>query len=81
MEYVHQTIGSSALSDIFDLPPTLRNKEVEVIILPMQKKEEAKQEYKQGFKVNMGFLKGKVPELPDSFFDPLPEEDLEAWGL
>ena len=28
---------------------------------------------------NIGFLKG--PSLPDSFFDPLPEEDLELWGL
>ena len=86
MEYVRQTIGSAALNGIFDLPPTLRNKEVEVIILPIQQNavtetEETKQEYKQGYKVNMGFLKGKVPELPDSFFDPLPEEDLQAWGL
>ncbi|MCL2352071.1 MAG: hypothetical protein FWC55_06015 [Firmicutes bacterium] len=22
-----------------------------------------------------------VPPLPDSFFDPLPEEELELWGL
>ena len=22
-----------------------------------------------------------VPPLPDSFFDPLPEEELQAWGL
>jgi hypothetical protein len=29
----------------------------------------------------LGFLKDKVPPLPDSFFDPLPEEDLQAWGL
>jgi hypothetical protein len=29
----------------------------------------------------LGFLKGIVPPLPDSFFDPLPEEDLQAWGL
>ena len=29
----------------------------------------------------LGFLKDNVPELPDSFFDPLPEEDLQAWGL
>ena len=30
-------------------------------------------------KLNMGFIEG--PELPDSFFEPLPEEDLQAWGL
>ena len=27
----------------------------------------------------LGFL--DLPPLPDSFFDPLPEEDLQAWGL
>lgn len=27
----------------------------------------------------LGFLKGKLPPLPDSFFDPLPEEELQAW--
>lgn len=27
-----------------------------------------------------GWLKGKVPNLPDSFFfDPLPEEELRLW--
>ena len=31
--------------------------------------------------LKLGFLKDKVPPLPDSFFDPLPEEDLELWGL
>ena len=28
---------------------------------------------------NIGFLSG--PPLPDSFFEPLPEEELELWGL
>ena len=32
-------------------------------------------------KRQLGFLKDKVPPLPHSFFDPLPEEDLQAWGL
>jgi post-segregation antitoxin (ccd killing protein) len=26
-----------------------------------------------------GFLKGKVGPVPDSFFDPLPEEELRRW--
>jgi len=30
-------------------------------------------------KRKLGFL--DLPPLPDSFFDPLPEEDLQAWGL
>ena len=32
-------------------------------------------------KLKLGFLKDKIPPLPDSFFDPLPEEELQAWGL
>ena len=32
-------------------------------------------------KRQLGFLKDKIPALPDSFFDPLPEEELQAWGL
>jgi len=30
-------------------------------------------------KIKLGFVKGSP--LPDSFFDPLPEEELQAWGL
>ena len=29
-------------------------------------------------KRKLGFVAG---HLPDSFFDPLPEEELQAWGL
>ena len=29
--------------------------------------------------LQLGFL--DLPPLPESFFDPLPEEDLQAWGL
>ena len=36
---------------------------------------------KQVSKIKLGFLKDKVPPLPDSFFDPLPEDELELWGL
>ena len=78
MEYVRQTIGSAALSGIIELPPALRNKQVEVIILPA---EDIAQEQSKPPKRQLGFLKDKVPPLPDSFFDPLPEEDLQAWGL
>ena len=38
-------------------------------------------EEKPNHALRLGFLKDKVPSLPDSFFDPLPEEDLELWGL
>jgi hypothetical protein len=80
MEYVRQTIGSSALEGIIEIPPMLRDRKVQVIILPAENEaEESKHEEMRGNKINIGFLPG--PELPDSFFDPLPEEDLQAWGL
>ena len=36
MDYVRQTMGSAELSGIIDLPPTLRNRMVQVIILPAE---------------------------------------------
>jgi len=76
MDYVRQTVSSDELSGIFNLPPTLRNTTVEVIILPVQKeKSEDTDDSKSGIK--FGFMPG--PSLPDSFFDPLPEEDLQEW--
>ena len=75
MEYIRQTISSTKLNNLFDLPPTLRNKDVEVIILPIESNtiETPRQ------KLHLNFVKGSP--LPDSFFDPLPEEELQAWGL
>ena len=77
MEYIRQTINSYKLYDIFTIPQSLRNKMVEVIILPVEidTEKELKREIK------FGFIKDRVPPLPDSFFDPLPEEDLQLWGL
>ena len=75
MEYLRQTISSAELSSIFDIPLELRNKRVEVIILPAENDIPKKKKHE----VRIGFLEG--PPLPDSFFDPLPEEDLQAWGL
>jgi len=72
MEYLRQTLGSALLSDIFDLPQSLQDKKVEVIILPA----EGDIPQKPNYKVQLGFLSG--PPLPDSFFDPLPEEDLQV---
>ncbi|MCL1816879.1 MAG: hypothetical protein FWG43_04685 [Clostridiales bacterium] len=78
MEYISKTISSSELSGIFEIPPTLRNRKVQVIILPA---DETIQEQPKPKKRQLGFLKEIVPPLPDSFFDPLPEEDLQAWGM
>ena len=75
MDYHRQAIGSAKLIGIFDLPPTLRNRKVEVIILPAENDVDEKPD----FKCHLGFL--DIPPLPNSFFDPLSEEDLQAWGL
>ena len=75
MDYLHQTINSAKLAGIFNLPSALHDKLVEVIIIPA--KNTAAEPSKQ--KRNLGFLHG--PPLPDSFFDPLPEDELQLWGL
>jgi len=75
MEYLRQTVDSSALRGIFNLPSSLRDKRVEVIILPAENIAETKTKPK----LRLGFVKGSP--LPESFFDPLPEEELQAWGL
>jgi len=36
MEYVRTTVDSPRLYDIFDIPPKLRGKMVEVIIMPLE---------------------------------------------
>ena len=77
MEYLRQTVNSSELNNIFNnLPPSLRNKRLEVIILPAENNDT---DEKSKSKRPLGFAKGA--EIPDSFFEPLSEEDLQAWGL
>ncbi len=74
MEYIRKTVDSSSLSGVFDIPASLRNKQVEVIILPVEKAAGAAKRERQ-----LDFV--KAPPLPDSFFDPLPDEELRLWGL
>lgn len=76
MECIRQTIGSSALDGIIDIPLTLRNKKVQIIVLPA---EDDTAEQPKSQKRQFGFAKG--PEVPSSFFEPLSEEELQAWGL
>ena len=71
MEY-RQTIGSAALNGVLNLPPILRDRQVEVIVMPVEEPKATRK---------FDFLVDKTPPLPDSFFDPLPEEELQAWGL
>jgi hypothetical protein len=76
MEYMRQTIGSAELNGIFEIPPSLRNRRVQVIVLPAESyaPDEPKPQKRM-----LGFAKGA--EIPDSFFAPLSEEELQAWGL
>jgi len=76
MEYLRQTIDSDKLDGVFALPKSLINRRVDVIILP---EEDDSGSGISRPKRRLGFV--KAPPLPDSFFDPLPEEDLQAWGL
>ena len=72
MSYYNQMIDSNNLKTVLDLPEDLRNKQVQVIVLPVQ-------EQKPKGKRRLGFLPG--PPIPDSFFEPLSEEELQEWGL
>ena len=76
MEYVRQTVSGAALNNFIPLPPVLRNRRVQVIVLPAMDDDISET---QDYRCNVGFAKGA--EVPDSFFEPLPEEDLQAWGL
>ena len=77
MEYHRQTMNSEVLSGVLDLPPSLQSIEVDVIILPAVNK--ISEVTKPKRKRKLDFV--DVPPLPDSFFDPLPEEELQLWGL
>ena len=80
MEF-RQTVSGADLNSVFmNIPQSLRNRRVEVIVLPADNPD-AVAEPKSKRQLNLDFLAGKVPSLPDSFFDPLPEEELQAWGL
>jgi hypothetical protein len=76
MEYISKTIGSSELDGIFEIPPMLRNRTVQVIVLPV---DNIVSEQSKPKKRPLGFARGA--EVPDSFFEPLSEEELQAWGL
>ena len=76
MECVRQTVSGVELNSFIKLPPALRDRIVEIIVLPA---ENTDIEERPNYKCNLGFAKGA--EIPASFFEPLPEEDLQAWGL
>ena len=77
MEYIRQTIGSDILSGIIDIPKSLSGKKVEVLILSVEDDDNTPE--KPNYALRLGFAKGA--EIPDSFFEPLSEEELLLWGL
>ena len=54
-----------------------REENGEIILTPIVEPET--KDNKDNPKRKMNFVEG--PPLPDSFFDPLPEEELQAWDL
>ncbi|MCL2224736.1 MAG: hypothetical protein FWB96_07200 [Defluviitaleaceae bacterium] len=76
MNYIRQVVGGDKLANVFDIPQMFRNRKAEVIILFS---EELSEETPKATKRPIGFAKGA--EVPDSFFEPLPEEELELWGM
>ena len=46
MEYLRETVNSDMLSSLFDLPASLRNRDVEVIILPFDTENKVKPKLK-----------------------------------
>ena len=75
MEYIRQEIAANKLADIFDIPQAFHSKKAEVIILFPDDSKEMPTVNKRP----IGFAKGA--DVPDSFFEPLSEEDLQLWGL
>jgi len=75
MEYVRKTVDSTSLYGLFDIPLALRDTKVEVIILPAEVNAGGRAKAKR----QLDFI--KAPPLPSCFFDPLTEEELQAWGL
>jgi hypothetical protein len=49
MEYVQETINSESLIKLFDLPPSLRDRKVEVIIRPAETETESKNSGESAF--------------------------------
>ena len=76
MEFIRQTVSGVALNNFIALPAALRNRNVQVIVLPAPDDVPAET---PNYSCNIGFARGA--DVPDSFFEPLPEEDLLAWGL
>jgi len=76
MEYIRQVVTGDKLADIFDIPQAFRKKKADVIILFS---DDYVDKIQKSDKRPIGFAKGA--EVPDSFFEPLPEEELQLWGL
>ncbi len=75
-EFVMQPIRIiySNLPDILEIPKELKNKKAEIIIWPLEQSDEKKLQ-----KRPFGLAKNDF-QIPDSFFDPLPNDILIGFG-
>jgi len=72
---------TQATDGIIKIPQIFVNiipKDIKVIISPIEAATHNYQPKQQ--KRKLGFMVDALPPLPTSFFDPLSEEELEAWG-
>ena len=69
--FIHQSCNVGGLP--FDLRPPQPDAGAPIATAGAEEKPKSE--------INFGFLKDKIPPLPDSFFDPLPDEELELWEL
>ncbi|MCL2170149.1 MAG: hypothetical protein FWB74_09025 [Defluviitaleaceae bacterium] len=70
MEITREAVIDDTLAKIFDLPEDMHGRKMKIAISNPEE---------LGYKLTLGFMPGA--DIPDSFFEPLPEEDLQAWGL
>jgi len=70
MDYVLPMVESEKLFAIFDLPQTLRNRKVEVIIRPIEPEIDAKERIRQMRQASRGSMKNEI-WMADDFNAPL----------
>jgi len=73
MDAVRKVVNSSALADIFDLPPAYRNRKIEVILRPVEDSPEGLQTGAEPGKARVfGCAKGQF-RMADDFDAPLED--------
>lgn len=76
MNYYTETMHGRELRNVLNLPEELENTRIQVIIIPAPITETKTM---QTGKRRLGFMPG--PPIPESFFEPISDEELDSWGL